>query len=179
MPPSMNLDRSSVKLSLIAIFSALLFLAAFIVKITVGYGAIVYAVVLLTGVLIIRLPYAATLTCLISALLYSFISPISLLMLGTFLSRGVTIDALFNIFKVYRDASNHKYRLYIIIPAMILSGFASGLYQYFFLVVFMRQLVDFGAFIVSTIFIASIISNAAAGYIVPKYIMPRIRRVMV
>ena len=168
----------SVKLSLIAIFSALQFLASIIVKITVGYGAIVYAVVLLVGVLIIRIPYAATLTCLIAALLYSFISPLSLLMLGTFLARGVTIDALFNIFKVYRDASNHKYRLYVIIPAMVASGFAAGLYQYFFLVLFMRKLVDFGAFVVSTIFVSSLISNAAAGYIVPKYIMPRVRRVI-
>jgi hypothetical protein len=174
----MNPDRSSVKLSLIATFSVLLFLASIIVRITVSYGAVVYAVVLLAGVLIIRLPYTATLICFISALLYNFISPLGPLMLGTFLARGVTIDALFNIFKVYRDASNHKYRLYIIIPVMVLSGFSAGLYQYFFLVLFTKRLVDFGAFIVSTIFIASIISNAVAGYVVPKYIMPRFRRAM-
>jgi hypothetical protein len=174
----MNSDRRSVKLSLVATFSVLLFLASIVVKSTLSYGAVVYAIVLLVGVLTIRLPYTATVICFISALLYSFISPLSLLMLGTFLARGVTIDVLFNVFKVYWDASNHKYRLYVIIPVMVVSGFAAGLYQYFFLVLFVHKLVDFGTFIASTIFVVSLISNAAAGYIVPKYVMPRVRRVI-
>ena len=174
----MDQDRRSVKLSLVAVFSVLLFLASVVVKITLSYGAVVFAIVLLVGVLSIRLPYAATVICFISALLYSFVSPLSLLMLGTFLARGVVIDVLFSVFRVYRDASNRRYRLCVIIPVMVVSGFAAGLYQYFFLVFFMHRLVDFGAFIVSTIFVVSLISNAAAGYIVPKYVMPRVRRVI-
>jgi hypothetical protein len=156
-----------------------MFLASIVVKSTLNYGAIAAAVVLLAGALSIRLPYAATVICFISGLLFIFtVSSIGPLMLGTFLVRGFVIDVLFSVFRVYRDASNRRYRLCVIIPAMVVSGFAAGLYQYFFLVLFMHRLVDFGAFIVSTIFVVSLISNAAAGYIVPKYVMPRVRRVI-
>ena len=40
----------------------------------------------------------------------------------------------------------------------------------------MKKLIDFGAFIVSAIFITAMLSNGVGGYIVAKYIMPRVSK---
>jgi hypothetical protein len=173
-----RIERSSVRISLLAMFSVLLFLSAILSKITVTYGSIVFNFVLLTGVLVLKLPYSGTILTFITSILYSFISPLGPLMLGTFLLKGVTLDIFFVVFKVYRDAYNKKYNIPVIVTAIVLSGIFAGLYQYFLIVVFLR-LVDFGAFIVSTIFLVSIISNIIVGYTVPKYVMPRIDKSLV
>jgi len=174
-----RIERPSVRISLLAMFSVLLFLSAILSKITVTYGAIVFNFVLLTGVLVLKLPYSGTILTLITSILYSFISPLGPIMLGTFLLKGITLDIFFVVFKVYRDAYNQKYNIPIIVTAIVLSGIFAGLYQYFFIVVFLHRLVDFGAFIVSTIFLVTIISNIIVGYIVPKYVMPRIDKSLV
>ncbi len=166
-------SRLTTKVSLLAMFSVLAFLAAIIVKLTVSYGAIVYAIVLLIGVLTIREPYGATAISLIAGLLYSFQSALFLFILGAFLVRGLTIDVLFNIFGVYR---RRDYRIWTVVLTMIISSFLAGVYQYLFLVLFLKKLVDFGAFIVSTIFLVALASNALAGYLVPKYVMPRVEK---
>ncbi len=168
-------ERVSLRISLLAMFSVLAFLAALFVKLTVSYGAIVYAIVLLIGVLVVGFPLSATVISVVAGLLYSFQSFLFLLILGAFVVRGVTIDFFFNLLGVYRNAKLGKYNVGIITATMILSSFFAGLYQYFFITLFLRKLIDFGAFIVSTIFIVAIVSNAIAGYIVPKYVMPRIR----
>ncbi len=170
MPPA----SSSLKISLIAMFSVLAYIAAIVVKLTVSYGAIVYALVILTGALIIREPYSATVISFIAGLLYSFQSALFLFIMGAFLVRGVTIDALFTAFGVYRDAESGKYRVWAITLTMILSSFLAGIYQYLFLVLFLKKLVDFGTFVVSTIFLVALASNAVAGYIVPRYLMPKV-----
>ncbi len=168
-------EKLSLRVSYLAIFSVLAFLSALFVKLTVSYGAIVYAIVLLTGVLVIGFPLSATIISIVAGLLYSFQSFLFLLILGAFVVRGVTIDLLFNLFGVYKDARIGKYdKVGIITATMILSSFLAGLYQYLFITLFLGKLVDFGSFIVSTIFIIAIISNALAGYLVPKYVMPRI-----
>lgn len=167
----------STQVSLIAIFSVLAFLSSLIVKATAGYGAIIYAIVLLTGTLFISRPFSATAISFIAGLIYSFQSQLFLLMLGTFLIRGLVIDALFIPAKVYEKAVMGKYSIPLIAVSMVASGFSAGLYQYFFITLFLGKLVDFGAFIVSTIFLVSLISNALAGYLVPKFLMPRLRRV--
>ncbi len=165
----------SVKVSLIAMFSVLAFLAALFVKLTVSYGAIAYAVVLLIGALVIREPYSATAISLVAGLLYSFQSILFLLILGAFLVRGVVIDAIFWLSGVYRDAREGRYRVVPITITMVISSFLAGIYQYLFITLFLGKLVDFGAFIVSTIFLVALVSNALAGIIVPKYVMPRLR----
>ncbi len=169
-------DRSiSVKVSLIAMFSVLAFLAALFVKMTVSYGAIVYAIVLLIGVLVVREPYSATAISFVAGLLYSFQSILFLLILGAFLVRGVAIDLGFWLTGVYRDAEEGRYRVVPIALIMVISSFLAGIYQYLFITLFLGKLVDFGAFIVSTIFLVALVSNALAGIIVPKYVMPRVK----
>ncbi|MEM0017193.1 MAG: hypothetical protein QXJ48_04080 [Candidatus Korarchaeum sp.] len=168
----------SLDVSLLAIFSALAFLASLFVKITVNYGAIVYAIVLLTGALLISRPLSATAISCIAGLLYSFQSPLFLLMLGTFLVRGLVLDLLFIPAGVYWKSARGEYNVPLIILAMMASSFSAGLYQYLFLVLFLKKLLDFGAFIVSTIFLVSVVSNALAGYVVPKIIMPKLRRLV-
>ncbi len=165
----------SVKVSLIAMFSVLAFLAALFVKLTVSYGAIVYAIVLLIGVLVVREPYSATAISFVAGLLYSFQSILFLLILGAFLVRGVVIDLGFWLTGVYRDAEEGKYRVVPITLTMVISSFLAGIYQYLFITLFLGKLVDFGTFIVSTIFLVALVSNALAGIIVPKYVMPRVR----
>ncbi len=173
----MGVPRSrsvSVKVSLIAMFSVLAFLAALFVKLTVSYGAIVYAIVLLIGALVIREPYSATAISFVAGLLYSFQSILFLLILGAFLVRGVVIDAAFWLTGVYREAEEGRYRVVPIALTMVISSFLAGIYQYLFITLFLGKLVDFGAFIVSTIFLVALASNLLAGILVPKYIMPRI-----
>ncbi len=172
----MNLakERASLRISLLAMFSVLAFLSALFVKLTVSYGAIVYALVLLTGVLVVGFPLSATIISIVAGLLYSFQSFLFLLILGAFVVRGAVVDFFFNLLGVYRDARVGKYNAGIITATMILSSFFAGLYQYFFITLFLHKLIDFGTFIVSTIFIVAIVSNAIAGYVVPKYVMPRI-----
>ncbi len=171
----MSGNKLTVKVSLLAMFSVLAFIAAIIVKLTVSYGAIVYAIVLLVGVLTLREPYGATAISLIAGLLYSFQSALFLLIVGAFLVRGVTIDVLFNLLGVYK---RKEYRVWAIVATMVVSSFLAGIYQYLFLVLLLKKLVDFGAFIVSTIFLVALASNALAGYLVPKYVMPRIEPIM-
>ncbi len=166
--------RISVKISLLAMFSVLAFLAALFVKITVSYGAIVYAIVILIGALIIREPYGATAITFISGILYSFQSALFLLILGAFIVRGLVIDALFLALGIYKDAKEGRYKVIPITITMTLSSFAAGLYQYLFITLFLGKLVNFGTFIVSTIFIIALISNAIAGILVSKYVMPRV-----
>ncbi len=168
-------EKVSLRISLLAMFSVLAFLSALFVKLTVSYGAIVYALVLLTGALVVGFPLSATVISIVAGLLYSFQSFLFLLILGAFVVRGVVIDFFFNLFGVYRDARVGRYKVGVITATMVLSSFFAGLYQYFFITLFLRKLIDFGAFIVSTIFVVALISNAIAGYVVPKYVMPRIR----
>lgn len=165
----------SVKVSLIAMFSVLAFLAALFVRITVSYGAIAYAIVILIGALVLREPYSATIIAFISGLLYSLQSTLFLLILGAFIVRGLVIDLLFLVLGVYKDSEEGRYKVAPITITMVLSSFAAGLYQYLFITLFLGKLVNFGTFIVSTIFIVALISNAIAGFIVSKYVMPRIR----
>ena len=86
----MNLakERASLRISLLAMFSVLAFLSALFVKLTVSYGAIVYALVLLTGVLVVGFPLSATIISIVAGLLYSFQSFLFLLILGAFVVRG-------------------------------------------------------------------------------------------
>lgn len=167
-------ERASVKISLLAMFSVFAYLAALFVKLTVSYGAIIYAIVILIGALVVRKPYSATVISLVAGLLYSFQSYLFLLMLGTFIIRGITIDLLFWLLGVYKQASRGIYKVLPVIVTMVLSSFFSGLYQYLFITLFLGKLVDFGAFIVSTIFLVALISNAIAGWFVPKYVMPKL-----
>ncbi|RDD53098.1 MAG: hypothetical protein BA066_06200 [Candidatus Korarchaeota archaeon NZ13-K] len=167
----------SYQLSLLAIFSALAFLASLFVKITLSYGAIVYSIVLLTGALLMARPFSATAIAAISGLIYSFQSQLFLLMLGTFLVRGLALDLIFIPARVYERASAGSYSVPMIAAAMVTSGFLAGLYQYFFITLFLGKLIDFGAFLVSTIFLTSLVSNAIASYIVPRLLMPRLRGV--
>jgi hypothetical protein len=127
-----KIERPSVRISLLAMFSVLLFLSSILSKITVTYGAIVFNFVLLIGVLVLKLPYSGTILTLITSILYSFVSPLGPLMLGTFLLKGVTLDIFFVVFKVYRDAYNKKYNIPVIVTAIVLSGIFAGLYHYFF-----------------------------------------------
>ncbi len=166
---------TSAKVSLIAMFSVLAFLAALFVKMTVSYGAIAYAIVLLIGALVIREPYSATAISIVAGLLYSFQSVLFLLILGAFIVRGAVIDLSFWLTGVYRDAAQGRYRVVPIAATMVISSFLAGIYQYLFITLFLGKLVDFGAFIVSTIFLVALASNALAGIIVPKYVMPKIR----
>ncbi|MEM4853163.1 MAG: hypothetical protein QXQ60_06330, partial [Thermofilum sp.] len=76
------LSRRSSQITLLAIFSALAFIASLIVAATASFGAIVYAVVLLTGALTVSRPFSATAIAAASGLFYSLVSP-SPLMLGT------------------------------------------------------------------------------------------------
>ncbi len=168
-------SRLAIKVSLLAMFSVLAFLAAIIVKLTVSYGAIVYAIVLLVGVLTLKEPYGATAISLIAGLLYSFQSALFLFILGAFLVRGLSIDVLFNALGVYKT---RDYRIWAIVLTMTVSSFLAGVYQYFFLVLFLKKLIDFGAFIVSTIFLVALVSNALAGYLVPKYVMPKVEKAL-
>ena len=82
----------SVKVSLIAMFSVLAFLAALFVRITVSYGAIAYAIVILIGALVLGEPYSATIIAFISGLLYSLQSTLFLLILGAFITRGLELS---------------------------------------------------------------------------------------
>ncbi|MEZ0346081.1 MAG: hypothetical protein ABWK01_05990, partial [Infirmifilum sp.] len=170
--------RASWYVSLLAVFSGLGFLAALFVKLTVSYGAFVYAVVLLTGALVLARPFSATLIAFFSGVIYSLQSPLFLMIVGTFLARGFVLDLVFIPAGVYRDARAGRYNVWLITVGMAASSFAAGVYQYFFMTLFMRRLVDFGAFVVSTIFLVGLVSNVAAGYLVPKYIMPRLKGVL-
>lgn len=167
----------STQVSFLAMFSVLAFLSSLIVKATVSYGAIVYAITLLTGTLFVSRPFSATIISLIAGLLYSLQSHLFLLMLGTFLIRGLVLDIFFIPSGIYEKAALGRYNIPMITSAMVVSSFSAGLYQYFFLTLFLGKIVDFGAFIVSTIFLVGLISNAIAGYLVPKLIMPRLRGV--
>ena len=166
---------TSAKISMIAVFSVLAFLAALFVRMTVSYGAIVYAIVLLVGALVIREPYSATAISVVAGLLYSFQSFLFLLILGAFIVRGAVIDLSFWLAGIYRDAALGRYRIGPIAATMVISSFLAGIYQYLFITLFLGKLLDFGAFIVSTIFLVALASNALAGVIVPRYVMPRIR----
>lgn len=78
---------------------------------------------------------------------------------------------------MYRDAKAGKPNWIKIAIAMMTASFLTGLFHYFFFVIFIKMLIDFGKFIVSIIFIASIISNGIAGFVVGKIILPRINKI--
>ncbi|MEM4670183.1 MAG: hypothetical protein QW650_06670 [Thermofilum sp.] len=170
------LSRRSSQITLLAIFSALAFIASLIVAATASFGAIVYAVVLLTGALTVSRPFSATAIAAASGLFYSLVSP-SPLMLGTFLIRGLVLDLIFIPTRVYERSAKGEYNIPLIVAAMVASGLSAGLYVYFFLALFLNVMPSFTPLIAAAIFLASAASNAVVGYVIPKYVMPRLRKV--
>jgi len=175
----MMLKRSpGLDIGLVAIFSVLLFISSIFVAYTSGYGAIIYSIFLLTGALVIGRPFSATLISTVAGLIHSFQSHFFLLILGTFLIRGLVVDLIFIPTKAYERARSENPGRSLMIISMIsmtLSGLAAGAYHYFFLILFLKMSANVSSFVAITIFLTSIISNIIAPYIVVKYLLPRLR----
>lgn len=167
----------SKELALIAIFSALVFIASLLNKFTLQGGQIIFSIVFATGMLVIGFPGAGTLLAVIAGSLYMFQSSLGFMILTTFIVRGGVTDILFYLLRIYKESDEGKFSWVKIATSMMIASFLTGLYQYFFFVIFVKMLIDFGRFIVSIIFIVAILSNGVGGFIVAKYIMPQTHKI--
>ena len=167
----------SKEIALIAIFSGLVFIASLLNKFTLQGGQIVFSIIFATGILVVGFPGAGTLLAIIAGSLYMFQSSLGFMILTTFAVRGLSTDFLFYALGVYKEGKEGMFNWVKIAVSMMTASFLTGLYQYFFFVIFVKMLIDFGRFIVSIIFIAAILSNGVGGFIVAKYIMPRAYRI--
>jgi len=167
---------SAIRVAMVSIFSALVFVASLLNRYTLQGAQILFAIVYGSGVLVLGYPGAATSIALIAGSIYMFQSSLGFLILASFGVRGASTDLLFLILGIYKDARNGIFKWTKISAALILSSFLTGLFHYIFFVFIMKKLIDFGAFIVSAIFITAMLSNGVGGYIVAKYIMPRVSK---
>jgi hypothetical protein len=168
--------RLSIKITLLAVFSILTFFAALLNKFTMQGGQVVFSIIYSTGSLVLGFFGGATLIALIAGMIYMFQSTLGFFSLASFAVRGVSTDVMFLILRVYNDARHRRYNWVKIAIALVVASFVTGLFQYFFFVIFMKMLIDFGRFIVSLIFIVALVSNAIGGFITGKFIMPSIDR---
>jgi len=166
----------SLRVALIAIFSTLVFVSSLLNRYTMQGTQIIFAIVFGAGILLLAYPGAATTIALVAGSIYMFQSSLGFLSITLFAARGLFTDALFIVTGIYKDARNGIYNWVKISSSLAIASFLTGLFHYMFFVFFLNLLIDFGVFIVSTIFILSIVSNGIAGFILAKYIMPRLPR---
>lgn len=170
--------RLSIKITIIAVFSVLTFLSALLNKFTVQSGQVIFSIIYSTGVLVLGFPGGGLLIALLAGMMYMFQSTLGFFSLASFAVRGITTDLMFLLLGVYRETVNNRYNWIKIAVGLMVASFLTGLFQYFFFVIFMKMLIDFGRFIVSLIFIAAIVSNGIGGFITGKIIMPRISNII-
>ena len=176
-PTSKGINRNtSLKIALIAIFGTLVFVSSLLNRYTLQGTQIVFAIVYGAGILLLAYPGAATIIALIAGSIYMFQSSLGFLSITLFAVRGIFTDILFMISGIYKDARKGVYNWIKISTALAIASFLTGFFQYLFFVLFLKVLIDFGAFIVSAIFITAIASNGIGGFILAKYIMPRLPR---
>ena len=171
-------SRLAVKITLLAVFSVLTFLSALLNKFTLQGGQIFFSIIYSTGVLTLGSFGSGTLIAFIAGLMYMFQSTLGFFSLASFAVRGVTTDLTFLLLGVYKDSKQYRYNWIKIAIGLMVASFLTGLFQYFFFVVFMKMLIDFGRFIVSIIFLVALVSNGVGGFITGKIIMPRISSII-
>lgn len=168
----------SLQITLLAMFSVLAFVASVVAAVTMKLGSLLYALILLTGALMIPRAFSATAISVTSGILYVTLVHPLFPMLGVFLVRGLTLDLFFLKARIHEKSAKGEYDIPLIVTAMVVSGIATGLYMYFFLALFLQVIPAFTESVAAAMILSSAASNAVTGYVVPKFVMPRLMKAL-
>jgi len=175
----MGLKRGKTfKLSLIAIFSVLLFLISQLHKSLPTIIQVIFAVILTIGVLLINSFGGAIMITSLAGLLYSFTSHIGFLMLIPWIVRGAVVDILFKLFKIYGSNLDSLKRHLLVALGMTIGSVCTGLTQLFVIVFIIKAIPFWGASIVFILILNAAVQTTIGSFIASKYLINRIMRLI-
>ena len=162
------------EISLIALFSVLLFLIAIFNRYMFHIGQIFFAMAFTLAIMIIPYRGAATIMMILTGIIYSLTSALGPLILVTWLVRGVTVD----IGLLLAGKNAREIHPIILAIIMTISSIATGLSHFFIFVRFLRLIPEFPFnIVISMISLASVLTLIGA-YFSARFLYSRVSNIM-
>ena len=165
------MENKVLRLSLVAIFSVLLFAVALFNRYSFHAGQIIFAIIFTIGVLLIRYRGCAISITFIAGIIYSFTSALGFLIITSWIVRGATVDLLFSVMRIY--SSKNPSSIYVSI-AMSISSLTTGFAHYMIFVKLLHLIPELAFHIILPMILIAATLTGVGSFLATKYLYRRI-----